>query len=182
MDLTACVTVTDVGVSSLAARKSLQSLSLELTNVTDVAIQAVARALPNLRCLNLGACRNLSNVGVQIVASHGARLARLSLAGCPSLLDFDVADLAKSCLGLQELSLRSCRRITNDAARQIGLLLVRVSLCCVFARRRVLRWSCVFHSVSPPQLASHIASLLTKLNNPLLATAPSLLLLSETAE
>ena len=150
VDLTACAAVSDAGVRSLALRKSLQSLSLELTSVTDAGVQAAVRGLPRLRCLNLGGCRHLSNVGVQIVASHGARLVRLSLGGCGSLLDVDVADLAKTCLALQDLVLRSCARITDDAAKQIGLLLVSERAA---VSRRWRSAPCLCIGLTPPPLA-----------------------------
>ena len=126
LDLTGCKAVTDRGVESIARRaRGLRSLSLELTDVTDVAAQAAVRGLPQLLSLNLGAVRALSNVGIQIVASHGGRLLRLSLGGCSSLLDFDCEDLAKTCFSLQELVLRSCRRVTDEGAKHLGLLCKR---------------------------------------------------------
>jgi Leucine-rich repeat (LRR) protein len=82
--------VDDGGVMSLSPLKSLQSLSLDSTLVTDAALDEVA-ALPNLRSLNLRATA-ITDAGVKKLArSHS--LTDLDLTCCQQVSAEAIQDL-----------------------------------------------------------------------------------------
>ena len=127
LSLTHCRRITDEGVTRIIAHcPLLESVCLEMTTITDLSVQTVARRCKALACFNVGGCKSVTNVGIGILGKHcGRTLVSLNLGGC-ALTEFDMEDIAATCFHtLEELVLRACRLLGREAARHIGVLCKR---------------------------------------------------------
>lgn len=103
VNLTGCKRLTDKSMKTIALyTDNLDTVCIQMTNVTDIGLQHMCRNVRSLRglwptpqhkhtsdCdnvtlldLSIASCMRVSNVGIQIIAEHGKHLRRLDLSGC----------------------------------------------------------------------------------------------------
>ncbi|KAJ7682629.1 hypothetical protein DFH06DRAFT_1161692 [Mycena polygramma] len=96
-----------------------------VSNITDRGVVKLARACTNLRCIDVGFCRNLTDMSVFCLAElRGIR--RLSLVRVHKLTDIAVFALAEHAVDLERLNLSYCDRLTLEATHLLLKRLVRL--------------------------------------------------------
>ncbi|CAK5262968.1 unnamed protein product, partial [Mycena citricolor] len=92
---------------------------------TDRGIVSLARSCTNLRCVDLGFCRNLTDMSVFCLAELGS-IRRLSLVRLHRLTDIAVFSLAEHALDLERLNLSYCDRLTVQAVHLLTKRLLKL--------------------------------------------------------
>jgi len=93
-----------------------QVVALTSLHMSYLSCDAVCRAVPywrQLHALSLIQC-DLTDTAIELVARHCRQLKDLTLAGCPRLTDAAMYSLALDTPQLEELALRHCGNITDD--------------------------------------------------------------------
>ncbi|KAL2912628.1 hypothetical protein HK105_207844 [Polyrhizophydium stewartii] len=100
---------------------TVRELELTCINVSDAALEAMARHTDQMRSLTLVGNHRLTGAGVAAVArAWGAALERIDL-GMMQLGDGDVAGVLAACTGLRELRLRHLGGISGAALEQAAV-------------------------------------------------------------
>ena len=111
--------LTDAGVEALAPLHYLQHLDLELSRF--VTASTVHRCI-HLESLVLRDCHNVSDHALELVARHCCQLRHVDLAMCRKISDDAVIALAHHCPQLKHVDLAYCIFISDDG---IGVLVAQ---------------------------------------------------------
>ncbi|GMF18099.1 unnamed protein product [Phytophthora fragariaefolia] len=107
--------ITDVALFALAKHcPHLEEVKLSCcSKITDVGIESLVRSCRRLRVLDLNNCALVTDRGVGMIGAYGQQLERLNLSWCMNITDKSVADVARGCEHLQELLLVWCTQLTD---------------------------------------------------------------------
>ncbi|MBT7088704.1 hypothetical protein HN928_07060, partial [bacterium] len=87
---------------------NLPHLNLSGCYLTDASVEAIVRACPELRSLNLSGCTELRNPQIKLKL-----LTHLDLSGCYDLTDAAIQAIVENCPNLINLNLNRCHQITD---------------------------------------------------------------------
>ena len=120
---------------------NLPHLNLSGCYLTDASVEAIVRACPELRSLNLSGCTELRNpqiklkllthldlsgcydltdAAIQAIVENCPNLINLNLNRCHQITDATVGIIAKNCPKLKSLNLNGCNQITDAAIQAIA--------------------------------------------------------------
>lgn len=112
LDLSACRKLTDGSLVHVIKFKELRSLSLTMTNITDITVMAVAAANPSLEHLCLSQCLAITDDSIDAVTKHLPRLTSLDITGCDKLTDKSIHYIQMNCKRLKSLDVSYCKQIS----------------------------------------------------------------------
>jgi hypothetical protein len=146
LDVTFCIKLTDASVDVLVKRckRQLQSVYLSgCVEVSDEAIQLLARECNGLQCVGLAHCRLVSDRALESLADN-LWIEELDLSHCQQITDAGIEAVARESPGLRSLNVSWCRKITNrslDCLMENCKLLrtVDIANCDVLAEETVSR-------------------------------------------
>lgn len=114
-----CLVSDSLLTSILKGVRVLENLSLKaVQNITNVGLEYVALACPNLKHLYIGDTAWVSNItdaGIERVVEKCHCLTVLYLANCQELTDRSIQAIAANCTGLQELHVREIVALSDIA-------------------------------------------------------------------
>lgn len=114
-----CLLSDSLLTSILKGVRVLENLSLKaVQNITNVGLEYVALACPNLKHLYIGDTAWVSNItdaGIERVVEKCHCLTVLYLANCQELTDRSIQAIAANCTGLQELHVREIVALSDIA-------------------------------------------------------------------
>ncbi|XP_071176057.1 F-box/LRR-repeat protein 2-like [Mytilus edulis] len=119
LDLSACKMLTDGSLVHVIKFKELRSLSLCMTNITDITVSAVAAKNPSLEHICLSQCLSITDDAIRDVTKRLTRLSSLDIAGCDNLTDKSIHHIQMNCKRLKSLDVSFCKKISPES---VGLL------------------------------------------------------------
>lgn len=112
LDLSACKKLTDGSLVHVVKFKELRSLSLSMTNITDLTVIAIASTNPSLEHLSLSQCLSVTDNAIDAVTKHLPRLSSLDVTGCDNLTDKSIHLIQMNCQRLRSLDVSFCKQIS----------------------------------------------------------------------
>lgn len=110
----ACECGTDGAISALsAACPKLHTIDLCSTDITDIAVRAIAQHCSQLLNLNIDNCMSLTNTSLNSLAQHSTRLQTLHLARNEDFTDEAMVEVSTRCTDLQVLCIADCYNISD---------------------------------------------------------------------
>jgi len=93
----------------------LRNINLSYTNITDLGVRLIVNKCPNLKIVNMNACRSITNLSVSMMAQHYSQISELKVEGCNNITDYGVQILAQQLKSnLRLLDLNDCSNITDQ--------------------------------------------------------------------
>ncbi|EIE24729.1 RNI-like protein [Coccomyxa subellipsoidea C-169] len=124
LSLAGCASVTDIAVTALV-RGMPELMRLDLSachmHVGDISLYAIA-TLPNLQVLRLHSCERVSDMGIGGLCSGAAAaaLTHLDVRGCERISDAGATSIGRCLKQLQYLSLEHCHLIGDRGIRTLS--------------------------------------------------------------
>lgn len=144
LDLTFCLKLTDSSVDVLVkrCRRQLQSVHFSgCVEVSDEAVQLLARECNGLQCVGLAHCRLISDKALECMADN-LWIEELDLSHCQRITDRGIIAVARESPGLRAMNLSWCRKLTDacliELIRNCKMLKrIDISNCDRFSAERV---------------------------------------------
>ncbi|XP_030222446.1 dynein regulatory complex subunit 6 [Gadus morhua] len=122
LNLRGCTSLTWLSLTCINKCRNLQDVNVsECSNITDMMVQSLVEACPNLLYLNLS-CTPVTNEVLRALSRSSLSLQYLSLAYCQHFTDKGLKYLTtgKGCHDLVHLNLSGCTQMTVDGFRYIS--------------------------------------------------------------
>ncbi|KAK9909366.1 hypothetical protein WJX75_001064 [Coccomyxa subellipsoidea] len=123
LELSYCDSLSDTPVCELARLRALTELSLAgNASVTDIAVTALVRGMPDLVRLDLSACHlHVGDISLYAIATL-PKLQMLRLHSCERVSDVGIGGLCAgaAAASVTHLDVRGCERISDGGAASIG--------------------------------------------------------------
>jgi len=101
--------------STTTVLPTLRNINLSHTNITDLGVRLIVNKCPNLKIVNMNACRSITNLSVSMIAQHCTHISELNVEGCNNITDYGVQILAQQLKSnLRLLDLNDCSNITDQ--------------------------------------------------------------------
>ncbi|XP_058113093.1 F-box protein At-B isoform X2 [Magnolia sinica] len=125
LDLWACKSVADRGLSSISSLNRLTTLNLGGADVTDSGISVLGRGNVPIVSLCLRGCKRVTDRGVAFLLHGGGiiskTLAVLDIGYMPGISDRAVFTIAEAGMEITDLCIRHCFYVTNASIAALGL-------------------------------------------------------------
>jgi F-box and leucine-rich repeat protein GRR1 len=96
----------------------------QCSKITDAGLRALTLACPNLLTLHLDGLQKLQGAGLAAAASSCGLITSLSLERCGQFDNWTYQAVSRGCRNLRYLNLNHCPKVTDDAIKVRGVLVL----------------------------------------------------------